>query len=96
CASPCEVTCDKPYVNSWNEPCVTSCRDSSAIVWPPPVVITFPGPTMSSCPQDSYVGTVEPVIHGGGNCSGGSYGGGGSGGGGICSGGSYGGGGSGG
>ncbi|XP_006039329.1 feather keratin 4-like [Alligator sinensis] len=61
CYNPCEVTCPQPYANAWNEPCVTSCGDSRAVVYPPPVVITFPGPILSSCPQESYVGTSEPL-----------------------------------
>nr|XP_009673314.1 PREDICTED: feather keratin B-4-like [Struthio camelus australis] len=60
CSSPCEVTCPQPYANAWNEPCVTTCSDSRAVVYPPPVVITFPGPILSSCPQESIVGTVLP------------------------------------
>ncbi|NXI59943.1 KRSC protein, partial [Chloroceryle aenea] len=54
----CEVTCSQPYV--WGGslgPCVESCADSTAVVYAPPVVITFPGPILSSCPQQSYVGT---------------------------------------
>ncbi|NXY81424.1 KRFA protein, partial [Alcedo cyanopectus] len=79
--SPCEVTCPQPYVDAWNEPCVTSCGDSRAVVYPPPVVITFPGPILSSCPQESFVGTSFPSPIGGfsgalgSGESGGSYGG---------------------
>ncbi|KAK0682195.1 KRFB protein, partial [Pygoscelis papua] len=82
CAEPCEVTCSRPYVNAWNEPCVSSCEDSRAIVYAPPVVVTFPGPIISSCPQESFVGTGMPHIEcqmgprGGGMGSGGSCGGG--------------------
>ncbi|XP_029821771.1 scale keratin-like, partial [Manacus vitellinus] len=80
CSSPCQVTCPEPYVDAWNEPCVTSCGDSRAVVYPPPVVITFPGPILSSCPQESLVGTVLPQPIGGnfggsGGNFGGSYGG---------------------
>ncbi|XP_064330783.1 claw keratin [Phalacrocorax carbo] len=91
CAAPCEVTCPQPFVNCWNEPCVSSCGDSRAIVYAPPVVVTFPGPIISSCPQESFVGTAMPEIEGqmgygsGGMGSGG--GGMGSGGGGMSSGG---------
>ncbi|NXP50641.1 KRFA protein, partial [Heliornis fulica] len=88
CAAPCEVTCSQPYVNCWNEPCVGSCADSRAIVYAPPVVVHFPGPIISSCPQESIVGTAIPEIDGqmgGGMGSGG--GGMGSGGGGMGSGG---------
>uniref|UniRef100_A0A8V1AHM3 Keratin n=1 Tax=Gallus gallus TaxID=9031 RepID=A0A8V1AHM3_CHICK len=90
CAQPCEVSCPQPYTDSRNEPCVATCGDSRAIVYAPPVVVTFPGPIISSCPQESIVGTAIPEIEGGGMGSGG--GGMGSGGGGIGSGGSYGGG----
>ncbi|NWH64266.1 KRFJ protein, partial [Geococcyx californianus] len=55
------VSCPQPFANAWSEPCVTSCGDSRAVVYPPPVVITFPGPILSSCPQESYVGTSAPL-----------------------------------
>ncbi|NXN64310.1 KRFA protein, partial [Himantopus himantopus] len=58
--SPCEVTCPDPYADAWSQPCVTSCGDSRAVVYAPPVVITFPGPILSSCPQESIVGTSFP------------------------------------
>ncbi|NXL84634.1 KRFJ protein, partial [Alectura lathami] len=61
----CEVTCPQPYANACSQPCVTSCGDSRAIVYPPPVVITFPGPILSSCPQESIVGTSVPLGLGG-------------------------------
>ncbi|CAM9990948.1 unnamed protein product [Bubo scandiacus] len=64
CSSPCEVTCPEPYANAWSQPCVTSCGDSRAVVYPPPVVITFPGPILSSCPQESIesiVGSSSPL-----------------------------------
>ncbi|NXH52991.1 KRFA protein, partial [Rhabdornis inornatus] len=56
----CEVSCPQPYADSWSQPCVTSCGDSRAVVYPPPVVITFPGPILSSCPQESIVGSSFP------------------------------------
>uniref|UniRef100_A0A8C3JDE7 Keratin n=1 Tax=Calidris pygmaea TaxID=425635 RepID=A0A8C3JDE7_9CHAR len=66
CSSPCEVTCPEPCVNAWNtQPCVASCGDSRAVVYPPPVVVTFPGPILSSCPQESIVGTTFPTPIGG-------------------------------
>ncbi|XP_010142640.1 PREDICTED: scale keratin-like, partial [Buceros rhinoceros silvestris] len=33
------------------------CGDSRAVVYGPPVVITFPGPILSTYPQESLVGT---------------------------------------
>ncbi|NXJ71635.1 KRFJ protein, partial [Rostratula benghalensis] len=65
CLPPCEVTCPPPwsYSNSLG-PCVTSCGDSRAVVYAPPVVLTFPGPIISSCPQESIVGTSFPQSYG--------------------------------
>ncbi|NWH44299.1 KRFB protein, partial [Fregata magnificens] len=89
CAEPCEVTCPRPYIDCWNEPCVRSCGDSRAIVYAPPVVVTFPGPIMSSCPQESIVGTAVPEMEHMGSGGGGmGSGGGGMGSGGSCGGGS--------
>ncbi|NXI89617.1 KRFA protein, partial [Psophia crepitans] len=87
CYPPCEVTCPEPCADAWNWPCVTSCGDSRAVVYAPPVVVTFPGPILSSCPQESIVGTSFPspiggfsggmgsVESGGSFGAGGSYGG---------------------
>uniref|UniRef100_A0A8B9BUZ8 Keratin n=3 Tax=Anatidae TaxID=8830 RepID=A0A8B9BUZ8_9AVES len=61
CFPPCEVTCPQPYADACSQPCVTSCGDSRAVVYPPPVVITFPGPILSSCPQESFVGSSAPL-----------------------------------
>ncbi|NWH20035.1 KRFJ protein, partial [Grus americana] len=59
------VTCIEPYACSSSlEPCVTSCGDSRAVVYAPPVVLTFPGPIFSSCPQESYVETSVPEFYG--------------------------------
>ncbi|NWS05137.1 KRSC protein, partial [Motacilla alba] len=76
-----EVSCPQPYADTWNQPCVTSCGDSRAVVYPPPVVITFPGPILSSFPQESFVGSSFPsgamgASGSGGAIGGGSYGGG--------------------
>ncbi|NXG39535.1 KRFA protein, partial [Dromaius novaehollandiae] len=60
CLAPCEVTCPRPIANAWSQPCVTSCGDSRAVIYPPPVVVTFPGPILSSCPQESVVGSSAP------------------------------------
>ncbi|NWH17476.1 KRFJ protein, partial [Grus americana] len=60
-SSPCEVTCPQPLTNACNELCVTSCDDSRAVIYPPPVVLTFPGPILSSCPQESVVGSCGPL-----------------------------------
>ncbi|NXW08657.1 KRFJ protein, partial [Fregetta grallaria] len=60
-SNPCEVTCPQPWANACNELCVTSCDDSRAVIYPPPVVLTFPGPILSSCPQESVVGSCGPL-----------------------------------
>lgn len=61
CVPACEVACTQPYACSRSlEPCVASCGDSRAVVYAPPVVLTFPGPTLTSCSQESIVGTSIP------------------------------------
>ncbi|NWW96719.1 KRSC protein, partial [Rhynochetos jubatus] len=65
CLPACEVRCPQPCAYSRSlEPCVASCGDSRAMVYPPPVVLTFPGPTLSSCSQESIVGTSFPQPYG--------------------------------
>ncbi|NXJ57501.1 KRFA protein, partial [Spizaetus tyrannus] len=65
CLPACKVTCTQPctYTSSL-EPCVVSCGDSRAVVYAPPVVLTFPGPILSSSPQESIVGTSFPQPYG--------------------------------
>uniref|UniRef100_A0A8C5TL32 Keratin n=1 Tax=Malurus cyaneus samueli TaxID=2593467 RepID=A0A8C5TL32_9PASS len=59
CLPGCEVSCTQPCAYSRSlEPCVASCGDSRAVVFPPPVVLTFPGPTLSTCSQESVVGAA--------------------------------------
>ncbi|NWH41624.1 KRFA protein, partial [Chloropsis hardwickii] len=71
----CEVTCSQPCAYSRSlEPCVASCGDSRAVVFPPPVVLTFPGPTLSTCSQESVVGASHPVVFGAPTISDESYG----------------------
>ncbi|KFQ56191.1 Feather keratin 4, partial [Nestor notabilis] len=61
CLPACEVTCPQPCAYSSSlGPCVVSCGDSRAVVYAPPVVLTFPGPILNSCPQESVVGTSFP------------------------------------
>ncbi|NWH75101.1 KRSC protein, partial [Piaya cayana] len=70
------ISCSEPYVDARNEPCIRSCPDSRAIVYAPPVVVTFPGPIISSCPQESFVGNGFPEMEGSGGGGMGSGGGG--------------------
>ncbi|XP_009864998.1 PREDICTED: feather keratin 4-like [Apaloderma vittatum] len=46
-----------PLANSCNEPCVRQCQDSTYVIQPPPVVVTLPGPILSSFPQNTTVGS---------------------------------------
>ncbi|NXX59537.1 KRSC protein, partial [Scopus umbretta] len=61
CLPACEVTCMQPWAYSRSlEPCVASCGDSRAVVYTPPVILTFPGPILSSCSQESIGGATFP------------------------------------
>ncbi|NXB00724.1 KRFB protein, partial [Cnemophilus loriae] len=64
----------QPLASACSQPCVTSCGDSKAIIFPPPVVLTFPGPILSSCPQESAVGSCSHLALGRSFGSGGSPG----------------------
>nr|XP_009487559.1 PREDICTED: scale keratin-like [Pelecanus crispus] len=55
----------QPLAGSGNEPCVRQCPDSTTVIQPPPVVVTFPGPILSSFPQDSVVGSSGAPVLGG-------------------------------
>ncbi|XP_064331036.1 scale keratin-like [Phalacrocorax carbo] len=55
----------QPLADSCNEPCVRQCPDSTTVIQPPPVVVTFPGPILSSFPQDSIVGSSGAPVLGG-------------------------------
>ncbi|NWQ81723.1 KRFA protein, partial [Columbina picui] len=73
-----DVRCPSPCADAWNcEPCITCCGASRAVVYPPPVTITFPGPILRTCPQESFVGSSTPLeigsSFGSGACEGGRY-----------------------
>ncbi|OPJ72558.1 feather keratin 1 [Patagioenas fasciata monilis] len=51
---PCGPT---PLANSCNEPCVQQCQDSRVVIEAPAVVVTLPGPILSSFPQNTAVGS---------------------------------------
>ncbi|XP_031412770.1 scale keratin-like [Meleagris gallopavo] len=55
----------QPIADSGNEPCIRQCPDSTAVIQPPAVVVTFPGPILSSFPQDSVVGSSGAPVLGG-------------------------------
>ncbi|KFP99389.1 Feather keratin Cos1-1/Cos1-3/Cos2-1, partial [Leptosomus discolor] len=54
---PCGPT---PLASSWNECsecCVRQCQNSTVVIEPSPVVVTLPGPILSSFPQNTVVGS---------------------------------------
>ncbi|XP_014820718.1 PREDICTED: feather beta keratin-like [Calidris pugnax] len=51
---PCGPT---PLANSCNEPCVRQCEASRVVIQPPTVVVTLPGPILTSHPQSTFVGS---------------------------------------
>ncbi|XP_059343581.1 feather beta keratin-like [Ammospiza nelsoni] len=59
--SPCGPT---PLANSCNEPCALQCQDSRVIIDPSPVLITLPGPIMTSFPQNTAVGSTSSAALG--------------------------------
>ncbi|KAM6190000.1 LOW QUALITY PROTEIN: uncharacterized protein WM294_014361 [Sarcoramphus papa] len=54
---PCQPCGPTPLANSCNEPCVRQCQDSTVAIQPPAVVVTLPGPILSSFPQSTAVGS---------------------------------------
>uniref|UniRef100_A0A803XUN6 Keratin n=1 Tax=Meleagris gallopavo TaxID=9103 RepID=A0A803XUN6_MELGA len=58
---PCGPT---PLANSCNEPCVRQCQDSQVVIQPSTVVVTLPGPILSSFPQNTAVGSSSSAAVG--------------------------------
>ncbi|NXW66811.1 KRFB protein, partial [Eurystomus gularis] len=54
---PCGPCGPTPLANSCNEPCVQQCQDSNVFIQPSAVVVTLPGPILSSFPQNTAVGS---------------------------------------
>ncbi|KAM9267505.1 LOW QUALITY PROTEIN: uncharacterized protein RDI95_012463 [Morus bassanus] len=54
---PCQPCGPTPLANSCNEPCVRQCQNSTVVIQPPAVVVTLPGPILSSFPQNTVVGS---------------------------------------
>ncbi|NWR53390.1 KRCL protein, partial [Regulus satrapa] len=73
CLPTCGVATPAPLADTCNEPCVRQCPDSTVVIQPPASVVTFPGPILSSFPQQSAVGSAGAPYVGAG--SGGSFGG---------------------
>ncbi|XP_071584345.1 feather keratin Cos2-3-like [Heliangelus exortis] len=54
---PCQPCGPTPLANSCNEPCVRQCQSSTVAIEPPAVIVTLPGPILSSFPQNTVVGS---------------------------------------
>ncbi|KAF1417838.1 Feather keratin Cos1-1/Cos1-3/Cos2-1, partial [Spheniscus humboldti] len=54
---PCQPCGPAPLANSCNEPCVRQCQNSTAVIEPPPMVVTLPGPILSSFLQNTVLGS---------------------------------------
>ncbi|XP_065603742.1 feather keratin Cos1-1/Cos1-3/Cos2-1-like [Cyrtonyx montezumae] len=54
---PCRPCGPTPLASSCNEPCVRQCQNSNIVIEPSPVVVTLPGPILSSFPQNTVVGS---------------------------------------
>ncbi|XP_015739865.1 claw keratin-like [Coturnix japonica] len=72
CAPACGVAAPAPLADSYNEPCVRQCPDSTVLIQPPPTMVTMPGPILSSFPQNAVVGSAGVPAIGAG--LGGSFG----------------------
>ncbi|XP_068528937.1 feather keratin-like [Anas acuta] len=57
CSNICRPCGPTPLANSCNEPCVRQCEDSHVVIQPSTVVVTLPGPILSSFPQNTAVGS---------------------------------------
>ncbi|XP_050841575.1 feather keratin Cos2-2-like isoform X4 [Serinus canaria] len=58
---PCDPCCQScgpcPLASSCNECCVRQCQSSHVVIEPPAVLVTLPGPILSSFPQNTAVGS---------------------------------------
>ncbi|XP_058676614.1 feather keratin Cos2-2-like [Ammospiza caudacuta] len=58
---PCEPCCQPcgpcPLASSCTECCVRQCQSSHVVIQPPAVLVTLPGPILSSSPQNTAVGS---------------------------------------
>ncbi|KAM9200303.1 feather beta keratin-like [Mergus octosetaceus] len=57
CYNLCRPCGPTPLANSCNEPCVRQCEDSHVAIQPSTVLVTLPGPILSSFPQNTAVGS---------------------------------------
>ncbi|XP_031413676.1 LOW QUALITY PROTEIN: scale keratin-like [Meleagris gallopavo] len=65
CPPKTSVAVPQPIAESCNELCARQCPDSTAFIQPPPVVVTFPGPILSSFPSKPWWGSSGAPAFGG-------------------------------
>ncbi|XP_030900640.2 feather keratin 4-like isoform X2 [Melopsittacus undulatus] len=54
----------RPLATSCNQPCFRRCGDSTTVIQPPTVLVTLPGPILSSYPQNTTVGSTASAAIG--------------------------------
>ncbi|XP_067148681.1 feather beta keratin-like [Apteryx mantelli] len=59
--SPCGPT---PLANSCSEPCVRQCEHSRIAIQPPTLLVTLPGPILTSFPQNTALGSTTAAALG--------------------------------
>ncbi|XP_068253045.1 feather keratin-like [Nyctibius grandis] len=64
CYDSCRPCGPTPLANSCNEPCVRQCEASRVVIQPSTVVVTLPGPILSSFPQNTAVGSTASAAVG--------------------------------
>ncbi|NXO71652.1 KRFJ protein, partial [Phainopepla nitens] len=47
-----------PAASGSGRPCSVRCSASRVLIFPPPVLITFPGPVLSTCVQETVLGST--------------------------------------
>ncbi|NXF58701.1 KRF1 protein, partial [Ciccaba nigrolineata] len=57
----CQPCSQIPLVRAAMSPCVRQCQNSTIIIEPSPMVVTLPGPILSSFPQNIVVGSSAAV-----------------------------------
>ncbi|NXI38511.1 KRF1 protein, partial [Galbula dea] len=61
---PCQPCGPTPLANSCTEPCCRQCQSSTVVIQPSAVVVTLPGPILSSYPQNTVVGSSTSAAAG--------------------------------
>ncbi|KAF1544101.1 Feather keratin 2, partial [Eudyptula albosignata] len=67
CYDTCRPCGPTPLANSCNDPCVRQCEDSHVVIQPPTpptVLVTLPGPILTSFPQNTAVGSSSSAAVG--------------------------------